>query len=166
DAGADRAVRTRALLRGPARVRAGRGGGEPLIRRDGMKTSLEIAQDAELKPIEEIAERSGLLPEEFEPYGRHKAKVSLGVLDRLHDVPDGKLICVAGVTPTRAGEGKTTTAVSLTQGMGAIGRDPLICLREPSLGPVFGIKGGEAGGCLAQVVQMVDYYLRFTSDIQ
>src|SRR5438477_1747909 len=108
-----------------------------------MKTSLEIAQDAELKPIESIAERSGLLPEEFEPYGRHKAKVSLGVLDRMHDVPDGKLICVAGVTPTRAGEGKTTTAVSLTQGMGAIGRDPLLCLREPSLGPVFGIKGGQ-----------------------
>ena len=130
-----------------------------------MKTSLEIAQDAELKPIESIAERSGLLPEEFEPYGRHKAKVSLGVLDRMHDVPDGKLICVAGVTPTRAGEGKTTTAVSLTQGMGAIGRDPLLCLREPSLGPVFGIKGGAAGGGLAQVVPMEDLNLHFTGDI-
>src|SRR6184192_1092824 len=129
-----------------------------------MKTSLEIAQDAELKPIESIAERSGLLPEEFEPYGRHKAKVSLGVLDRMHDVPDGKLICVAGVTPTRAGEGKTTTAVSLTQGMGAIGRDPLLCLREPSLGPVFGIKGGAAGGGLAQVVPMEDLNLHFTGD--
>src|SRR5437764_1789391 len=130
-----------------------------------MKTSLEIAQDAELKPIESIAQRSGLLPEEFEPYGRHKAKVSLGVLDRMHDVPDGKLICVAGVTPTRAGEGKTTTAVSLTQGMGAIGRDPLLCLREPSLGPVFGIKGGAAGGGLAQVVPMEDLNLHFTGDI-
>jgi formate--tetrahydrofolate ligase len=130
-----------------------------------MKTSLEIAQDAELKPIESIAERSGLLPEEFEPYGRHKAKVSLGVLDRLQAAPDGKLICVAGVTPTRAGEGKTTTAVSLTQGMGAIGRDPLLCLREPSLGPVFGIKGGAAGGGLAQVVPMEDLNLHFTGDI-
>jgi formate--tetrahydrofolate ligase len=130
-----------------------------------MKTSLEIAQDAELKPIEDIAERTGLLPEEFEPYGRHKAKVSLGVLDRMNGAPDGKLICVAGVTPTRAGEGKTTTAVSLTQGLGAIGKDPLLCLREPSLGPVFGIKGGAAGGGLAQVVPMEDLNLHFTGDI-
>jgi len=130
-----------------------------------VKSSLEIAQDAELKPIEEIAERSGLLPEEFELYGRHKAKVSLGVVDRLRDAPDGKLVCVAGVTPTRAGEGKTTTAVSLTQGLGAIGKDPLLCLREPSLGPVFGIKGGAAGGGLAQVVPMEDLNLHFTGDI-
>src|ERR687887_13931 len=110
-----------------------------------MKTSLEIAQDAELKPIESIAERTGLLPDEFEP--------------------DGKLVCVSGVTPTRAGEGKTTTAVSLTQGFGAIGRDPLLCLREPSLGPVFGVKGGAAGGGLAQVVPMEDLNLHFTGDI-
>ncbi|HKN93562.1 MAG TPA: formate--tetrahydrofolate ligase [Thermoleophilaceae bacterium] len=130
-----------------------------------MKSSLEIAQEAELKPIETIAERSGLLPEEFEPYGRHKAKVSLDVLERLKDAPDGKLICVSGVTPTRAGEGKTTTAVSLTQGLGAIGKDPLLCLREPSLGPVFGIKGGAAGGGLAQVVPMEDLNLHFTGDI-
>jgi formate--tetrahydrofolate ligase len=130
-----------------------------------VKSSLEIAQDAELKPIEDIAERSGLLPDEFELYGRHKAKVSLGVLDRMNDAPDGKLICVAGVTPTRAGEGKTTTAVSLTQGLGAIGKDPLLCLREPSLGPVFGIKGGAAGGGLAQVVPMEDLNLHFTGDI-
>jgi formate--tetrahydrofolate ligase len=130
-----------------------------------VKSSLEIAQDAELKPIEDIAERSGLLPEEFELYGRHKAKVSLGVVDRLKDAPDGKLVCVAGVTPTRAGEGKTTTAVSLTQGLGAIGKDPLLCLREPSLGPVFGIKGGAAGGGLAQVVPMEDLNLHFTGDI-
>src|SRR5213595_3930215 len=129
-----------------------------------MKTSLEIAQDAELKPIESIAERMGLLPEEFEPYGRHKAKVSLDVLDRLHGAPDGKLVCVAGVTPTKAGEGKTTTAVSLTQGLGAIGVDPVLCLREPSLGPVFGIKGGAAGGGLTQVVPMEDLNLHFTGD--
>jgi formyltetrahydrofolate synthetase len=130
-----------------------------------MKSSLEIAQEAELLPIEQIAERMGLLPEEFEPYGRHKAKVSRTVLDRLGDAPDGKLVCVTGVTPTRAGEGKTTTAVSLTQGLGAIGKDPLLCLREPSLGPVFGIKGGAAGGGLAQVVPMEDLNLHFTGDI-
>jgi formyltetrahydrofolate synthetase len=130
-----------------------------------MKSSLEIAQEAELLPIETIAERTGLTPDEFEPYGRHKAKVSLDVLDRLADAPEAKIVCVAGVTPTRAGEGKTTTAVSLTQGLGAIGKDPLLCLREPSLGPVFGIKGGAAGGGLAQVVPMEDLNLHFTGDI-
>ncbi|HEV3378599.1 MAG TPA: formate--tetrahydrofolate ligase [Thermoleophilaceae bacterium] len=130
-----------------------------------MKSSLEIAQEAELLPIETIAERTGLLPEEFEPYGRYKAKVSLDVVDRLADAPDAKIVCVAGVTPTRAGEGKTTTAVSLTQGLGAIGKEPLLCLREPSLGPVFGIKGGAAGGGLAQVVPMEDLNLHFTGDI-
>jgi formate--tetrahydrofolate ligase len=130
-----------------------------------MKSSLEIAQEAELQPIETIAERTGLTPDEFEPYGRHKAKVSLDVLERLRDRPDAKIVCVAGVTPTKAGEGKTTTAVSLTQGLGAIGKAPLLCLREPSLGPVFGIKGGAAGGGLAQVVPMEDLNLHFTGDI-
>src|SRR5919202_379563 len=130
-----------------------------------MKSSLEIAQEAELRPIESIAEQAGLLPEEVDPYGRYKAKISLGVLDRLKDAPDGKLVCVAGVTPTKAGEGKTTTAVSLTEGLGAIGRHPVACLREPSLGPVFGIKGGAAGGGLAQVVPMEDLNLHFTGDI-
>jgi formyltetrahydrofolate synthetase len=130
-----------------------------------MKSSLEIAQEAELLPIDQVAERMGLLPEEFEPYGRHKAKVSRTVLDRLSDAPDGKLVCVTGVTPTKAGEGKTTTAVSLTEGLGAIGKEPLLCLREPSLGPVFGIKGGAAGGGLAQVVPMEDLNLHFTGDI-
>jgi formate--tetrahydrofolate ligase len=130
-----------------------------------MKSSLEIAQDATLQPIEAIAERAGLAPAEFEPYGRYKAKISLDVIRRLSDAPDGKLVCVAGVTPTKAGEGKTTTAVSLTQGLGAIGRNPLLCLREPSLGPVFGIKGGAAGGGLAQVVPMEDLNLHFTGDI-
>jgi formyltetrahydrofolate synthetase len=130
-----------------------------------MKSSLEIAQEAELVPIETIAERTGLTPDEFEPYGRYKAKVSLDVLERLTDTPDAKIVCVAGVTPTKAGEGKTTTAVSLTQGLGAIGKQPLLCLREPSLGPVFGIKGGAAGGGLAQVVPMEDLNLHFTGDI-
>src|ERR671916_1554853 len=130
-----------------------------------MKSSLEIAQEAELRPIESIAEQAGLLPEEVAPYGRFKARVSLAGLDRLKDAPDGKLVCVAGVTPTKAGEGKTTTAVSLTQGLGHIGKDPLLCLREPSLGPVFGIKGGAAGGGMAQVVPMEDLNLHFTGDI-
>src|SRR5436305_4065755 len=130
-----------------------------------MKSSLEIAQEAELIPIEGIAERIGLEPTEIEPYGRYKGKVTLSVLDRLAGVPDGKLVCVAGVTPTRAGEGKTTTAVSLTQGLGAIGKNPVLCLREPSLGPVFGIKGGAAGAGYAQVVPMEDLNLHFTGDI-
>jgi formate--tetrahydrofolate ligase len=130
-----------------------------------MKSSLEIAQEAELLPIETIAERTGLTPDEFEPYGRYKAKVSLSVIERMADRPDGKIVCVAGVTPTKAGEGKTTTAVSLTQGLGKIGKNPLLCLREPSLGPVFGIKGGAAGGGLTQVVPMEDLNLHFTGDI-
>ena len=130
-----------------------------------MKSSLEIAQEAELLPIETIAEQSGLTPDEYEPYGRYKAKVSLDVIERMKDVPDGKIVCVAGVTPTKAGEGKTTTAVGLTQGLGHIGKDPLLCLREPSLGPVFGIKGGAAGGGMTQVVPMEDLNLHFTGDI-
>jgi len=130
-----------------------------------MKSSLEIAQEAALLPIEQIAERSGLEPDEVEPYGRHKAKLSLSVIERLADVPDAKLICVAGMTPTKAGEGKTTTAVGLTQGLGVIGKSPVLCLREPSLGPVFGIKGGAAGGGMTQVVPMEDLNLHFTGDI-
>lgn len=130
-----------------------------------MKSSLEIAQQAQLEPIERIAERCGLEADEFELYGRHKAKVSLSVIERLAGVADGKLVCVSGMTPTRAGEGKTTTAVGLTQGLGAIGKAPVLCLREPSLGPVFGIKGGAAGGGLTQVVPMEDLNLHFTGDI-
>jgi formate--tetrahydrofolate ligase len=130
-----------------------------------MLSSLEIAQQAKLQPIEEIAAAIGLEPEEVEPYGRYKAKINLSAMDRLASRPPGRLICVAGVTPTRAGEGKTTTAVSLTQGLGAIGRKPVLCLREPSLGPVFGIKGGAAGGGYTQVVPMEDLNLHFTGDI-
>jgi formate--tetrahydrofolate ligase len=130
-----------------------------------MKSSLEIAQEAQLQPIEEIALRIGLTPEEVEPYGRHKAKISLSVLDRLAPAPDGKLVCVTAMTPTPPGEGKTTTLVGLTQGLGHIGRNPVACLREPSLGPVFGVKGGAAGGGYAQVVPMEDLNLHFTGDI-
>ena len=115
-----------------------------------MKSSLEIAQEAELQPIEQIAESVGLEPEEIEPYGRYKAKINLSVLERLADRPDGKLVCVTGMTPTKAGEGKTTTLVGLTQGLGTIGKKPVACLREPSLGPVFGVNGGAAGGGMSQ----------------
>src|SRR5262249_46697836 len=124
-----------------------------------MKSSLEIAQEAVLEPIDSIATAAGLEPDEIEPYGRYKAKVALSVLERLKDRPDGKLICVTGMTPTKAGEGKTTTLVGLTQGLGVIGRNPVACLREPSLGPVFGIKGGAAGGGLTPVVPMGDLNL-------
>ena len=130
-----------------------------------MKSSLEIAQEAVLKPVEQIADEVGLRDEEFEPYGRYKAKIDLGVIDRLSDTPNGKLVCVTGMTPTKAGEGKTTTLVGLTQGLGVIGKRPVACLREPSLGPVFGIKGGAAGGGMTQVVPMEDLNLHFTGDI-
>jgi formyltetrahydrofolate synthetase len=130
-----------------------------------IPSSLEIAQSAILRPIREIAEEAGLLPDEVELYGRYKAKIDLSVLDRLATRPDGKLIDVTAITPTPAGEGKTTTSVSLTQGLGAIGRRSALCVREASLGPVFGIKGGAAGGGFAQVVPMEDLNLHFTGDI-
>ena len=128
-------------------------------------SSLEIAQNATLQPIGDIAEAAGLLPSEVDLYGRYKAKIDLSVIERLADRPDAKLICVTAITPTKAGEGKTTTSVSLTQGLGAIGKRPTLCLREASLGPVFGIKGGAAGAGHAQVVPMEDMNLHFTGDI-
>jgi formate--tetrahydrofolate ligase len=128
-------------------------------------SSLEIAQRAELRPIVEIAEEAGIEPDELESYGRYKAKVDLSVLDRLADRPDAPLVCVTSITPTRSGEGKTTTAVALTQALGSLGGHPVLCLREPSLGPVFGIKGGAAGGGYSQVVPMEDINLHFTGDI-
>jgi formate--tetrahydrofolate ligase len=130
-----------------------------------MPSSLEIAQEAQLRPIGEIAAAAGLLPDEIEPYGRYKAKIDLGVLDRLAGKADGKLIDVTAITPTKAGEGKTTTSVSLTQGLGHIGKSPVLCLREASHGPVCGFKGGAAGGGYAQVVPMEDMNLHFTGDI-
>ncbi len=130
-----------------------------------MPSSLEIAQDAKLRPIAEIAEQAGLLADEVDLYGRYKAKIDLGVLDRLAERPDAKLINVTAITPTKAGEGKTTTSVSLTQGLGFIGKSPVLCLREASVGPVFGIKGGAAGAGYAQVVPMEDMNLHFTGDI-
>ena len=130
-----------------------------------MPSSLEIAQQAQLRPIADIAAAAGLEPDEVDLYGQYKAKIDLSVLDRLADKPDAKLIDVTAITPTKAGEGKTTTAVSLTQGLGFIGRNPVLCLREASLGPVFGIKGGAAGAGYAQVVPMEDMNLHFTGDI-
>ena len=131
-----------------------------------MKSSLEIAQDAVLRPIEEIAERS-------RPRAARSSSPTVATRRRSTSrspsgspaAPDGKLICVTGMTPTRAGEGKTTTLVGLTQGLGHIGKRPVACLREPSLGPVFGIKGGAAGGGMTQVVPMEDLNLHFTGDI-
>jgi formate--tetrahydrofolate ligase len=130
-----------------------------------MPSSLEIAQQAQLRPIADIAAAAGLEPDEVDLYGKYKAKINLSVLDRLAGKPDAKLVGVTAITPTKAGEGKTTTAVSLTQGLGFIGRDPVLCLREASLGPVFGIKGGAAGAGYAQVVPMEDMNLHFTGDI-
>ena len=130
-----------------------------------MPSSLEIAQAARLCPIADIARELGLGDDEWEPHGRHKAKIDLSVIDRLADRPDGKLVCVTAITPTKGGEGKTTTSVSLTQGLGAIGRKPVLCLREASLGPVFGVKGGAAGGGYAQIVPMEDLNLHFTGEI-
>src|SRR4051812_7504664 len=130
-----------------------------------MPSSLEIAQDATLLPITEIASGAGLQEDEVELYGRYKAKVDLSVLERLAGRENGKLIGVTAITPTKAGEGKTTTSVGLTQGLGKIGKSPVLCLREASLGPVFGIKGGAAGGGYSQVVPMEDLNLHFTGDI-
>src|SRR5438874_10501412 len=130
-----------------------------------MASSLEIAQQATLEPIDELALRSGLERDEIELYGRYKAKIGLSVLERLEGAPEGKLVCVTAITPTPAGEGKSTTAVALTQGLGRIGKRPVLCLREASLGPVFGIKGGAAGGGYAQVVPMEDLNLHFTGDL-
>ena len=130
-----------------------------------MLSDIEIAQRAHMLPIVEVASRLGIQPEEVENYGHYKAKISDSLYDRLQDKPDGKLILVTAITPTPAGEGKTTTTVGLGQAMAKIGKKAMIALREPSLGPVFGVKGGAAGGGYAQVVPMEDINLHFTGDI-
>jgi formate--tetrahydrofolate ligase len=129
-----------------------------------VKSGLEIAQEAELRPITEIAASAGIPDDVLEPFGRYRAKVEHVILDRLAERPDGKLIITTAITPTKAGEGKTTTSISLTQGLGKIGKDVVLCLREPSMGPVFGIKGGGTGGGYAQVVPMEDINLHFNGD--
>lgn len=129
-----------------------------------MKTDVQIAQEAKMRPISEIAEQIGVLDDELELYGKYKAKVSLDVFERLKDKPDGKLILVTAINPTPAGEGKTTTNIGLSMGLNKLGKKTITALREPSLGPSFGVKGGAAGGGYAQVVPMEDINLHFTGD--
>ena len=129
-----------------------------------MKTDVQIAQEAKMLPISQIADSLGIADDELELYGKYKGKVSLDVLSRLEDKPDGKLILVTAINPTPAGEGKTTMNVGLSMGLNKIGKKTITALREPSLGPVFGIKGGAAGGGYAQVVPMEDINLHFTGD--
>jgi formate--tetrahydrofolate ligase len=131
-----------------------------------MRSDIEIAQSATLKPVTEIAQRLGLPEEALVAYGRYKAKITLPHLRTLQDRPDGRLVLVTGINPTPAGEGKTTTTVGLGDALNRIGERAVVCLREPSLGPVFGMKGGAAGGGHAQVVPMEDINLHFTGDFQ
>jgi len=129
------------------------------------KSDIEIAREAKLRPIAEIAKKLGIGPEHLEPYGHYKAKIPLTYIKSLESKPDGTLILVTAMTPTTAGEGKTTTSVGLCDGLNHIGRKTIVALREPSLGPVFGMKGGAAGGGYAQVVPMADINLHFTGDM-
>ena len=130
-----------------------------------MKTDVEIAQAAQMKPISQVAAELGLGEDDLELYGKYKAKVSLAVWDRLKDRPNGKLILVSAINPTPAGEGKTTNTVGIGDALRRLGKKVVIALREPSLGPCFGVKGGAAGGGYAQVVPMEDINLHFTGDI-
>ena len=129
-----------------------------------MKTDIEIARAATLEPIINVAKKIGIGSDYVFNYGHHKAKISLDCIKSLENKPDGKLILVTAMTPTPAGEGKTTTTVGLGDGLNAIGKKAIVCLREPSLGPCFGMKGGAAGGGFAQVVPMEDINLHFTGD--
>ena len=129
-----------------------------------MKSALEIAHEAQLRPIAEIASAAGILPEELEQCAQYRGKVRLSILDRLAKRPDAKLVIVTAITPTKAGEGKTTTSVALTQGLGKIGKKVVLCLREPSMGPVFGVKGGGTGGGYSQIGPMEDINLHFNGD--
>jgi len=128
-------------------------------------SDIEIAQSTKLRPISDVARELGLAEDEIEHYGKYKAKVSLEVFDRLKNRPKGKLIYTTAITATPAGEGKTCTAVGLTQALGKLGKNTVVCIREPSLGPTFGIKGGAAGGGYSQVLPMDDINLHFTGDI-
>ena len=130
-----------------------------------MKSDIEIAREATMRPIAEIAGELGVPDEHLVPYGRSKAKINLEYLDSLSDRPDGKLVLVTAISPTRAGEGKTTTSIGLADALRRTGRKASACLREPSLGPCFGMKGGAAGGGFAQVVPMEDINLHFTGDM-
>ncbi|MGN1052252.1 MAG: formate--tetrahydrofolate ligase, partial [Candidatus Scatosoma sp.] len=126
-------------------------------------TDIEIAREAELKPIAQIAAKAGIREESIEPYGKYKAKINYADVLK-NGRKNGKLILVTAITPTPAGEGKTTTTIGLADALNLIGKNAVVALREPSLGPVFGVKGGAAGGGYAQVVPMEDINLHFTGD--
>ena len=130
-----------------------------------MLTDVQIAQSAKMEPIKEIAAKVGLSEDDLELYGKYKAKISLETIERLKDKKDGKLVLVTAINPTPAGEGKTTTMIGLAQSLNKIGKKTVVAMREPSLGPCFGVKGGAAGGGYAQVVPMEDINLHFTGDI-
>ena len=130
-----------------------------------MLTDVEIAQSAKMEPISEIAKKVGLEDDDLELYGKYKAKIALEAINRLENNPDGKLVLVTAINPTPAGEGKTTTMIGLSQALNKMGKKSVVAMREPSLGPCFGIKGGAAGGGYAQVVPMEDINLHFTGDI-
>ncbi len=130
----------------------------------GFLSDIEIAQHAVMEPIVKVAEKIGISEDDLEQYGKYKAKVSFGLWDKIKDNKDGKLILVTAITPTPAGEGKTTTSVGLAQALAKLGKKTTLALREPSLGPVFGVKGGAAGGGYSQVVPMEDINVHFTGD--
>ena len=130
-----------------------------------MLSDIKIAQQAQMEPITKIAEKLGISDDEIEMYGKYKAKLSFSLIDRVKNNEDGKLILVTAINPTPAGEGKTTTTVGLGQAFSKLGENAIIALREPSLGPTFGLKGGAAGGGYSQVVPMEDINLHFTGDM-
>ena len=129
-----------------------------------MKSALDIAHETKLKPIADVVKDAGIQADEFEPFGQNRGKIKLSILDRLASAKNGKVIIVTAITPTKAGEGKTTTSISLTQGFGKIGKKVMLALREPSMGPVFGVKGGGTGGGYAQVAPMEEINLHFNGD--
>ncbi|MDT8284640.1 MAG: formate--tetrahydrofolate ligase, partial [Thermovirgaceae bacterium] len=136
-----------------------------MINANKVPSDIEIAQEARIRPITDIAEKLGIREDELVHYGPYKAKVTRALWERIKNNKDGRLILVTAITPTPAGEGKTTTTVGLGQGLALIGKKAAIALREPSLGPSFGVKGGAAGGGYSQVIPMEDINLHFTGDI-
>src|SRR5574342_900371 len=139
----------------------------PIKLRTPVPSDIEIAQEANLKPILQVAEEVGIEKDELELHGPYMAKVKLEILERLADRPDGKYIDVTAITPTPLGEGKSTTMVGLSQALGAhLGKNVFTCIRQPSQGPTFGIKGGAAGGGYSQVVPMENFNLHLTGDIR
>ena len=129
-----------------------------------LPPDIEIARAAPIRPIDEIAKRLGIPDDDLEHFGKYKAKISLDLFHRLDNKPTGKLVLITAITPTPAGEGKTTTSIGLCDGLNRIGKRASVCLREPSLGPCFGMKGGAAGGGRSQVIPMEDINLHFTGD--